>query len=113
MAGKALTDGGQLTIAGQGYQHGFGTHAPSHLRAYPAGTCTRFDTAVGVDDEAGGGSVTFQVYADGQLVHDTGPLTAGQPAQPLGLDITGVRLLHLVVTDGGDGQYADHADWAP
>jgi alpha-glucosidase len=27
------------------------------------------------------------------------------------VDVTGVRMLRLLVTDGGDGRDFDHADW--
>jgi len=37
--------------------------------------------------------------------------TAAQRLQPLQGDITGARKLFLVVTDGGNGNGVDHADW--
>lgn len=38
-------------------------------------------------------------------------LRRGEPAQTLALDVTGVDLLWLRVTDGGDGLGCDHAAW--
>ncbi len=37
--------------------------------------------------------------------------TAEKHSQPLEADISGAKVLHLVVTDGGDGSSCDHADW--
>jgi hypothetical protein len=31
---------------------------------------------------------------------------------PIDVDVSGVRMLSLRVTDGGDGRNFDHADWA-
>ncbi|WP_408630273.1 NPCBM/NEW2 domain-containing protein [Amycolatopsis mongoliensis] len=39
-------------------------------------------------------------------------MTPGLPARQLAADLSGVRVLDLVVTDCGDGTDSDHADWA-
>ncbi|MEW9515767.1 NPCBM/NEW2 domain-containing protein [Streptomyces tubercidicus] len=57
------------------------------------------------------GSVVFQIYRDGTLVADSGPMTVGQPAKRLTADLTGGTELRLVATDGGNGNNSDHADW--
>jgi beta-galactosidase len=68
---------------------------------------------VGVDDETGSaGSVTFEVWGDGTRLAQTGVLTGAAPAQRLDVDVTGVQRLELRVTDGGNGNGNDHADWA-
>ncbi len=108
-----VDDGSPITLGGTGYERGLGVHAPSHVRAYPNQTCISFRAVVGLDGEMnGGGSVVFQVYADGQLVYDSGLVLGTEAPRPVNLDITGVAVLDLVVTDGGDGPGQDHADWA-
>jgi serine/threonine-protein kinase len=110
-----IDDGGPLVLAGTTYQSGLGAHAPSHIRLYPPQGCTRFKAVVGIDGSStgpGGGTVTFQVHADGQLRHDTGVLTRDVAPTPIDVDVTGAKVLDLVVTDGGDGKDWDISDWA-
>ena len=80
---------------------------------YPNGTCTTFAAIVGVDADAGGqGSVVFSVNADGRPVYSSGVLRGSDGGRPVQVDVTNARVLDLVVTDGGDGNANDHADWA-
>lgn len=105
-------DGRPLTIAGAGYAEGLGAHAPSEIVYQLGGACSRLGVDVGVDDEVGAnGSVVFQIYRDGTEVADSGLMTVGQSAQHLTADLTGGSVLRLVVTDGGNGNNSDHADW--
>ena len=102
-----------LTIAGQTYMRGVGTHATSTYRLALNRGSERFTASVGVDDSAGGaGSVVFQVIADGKRVFSSGLMKPGQAAKRIDVDLRGVKLLQLLVTDGGDGVNFDHADWA-
>ncbi|GGP54515.1 glycoside hydrolase family 97 catalytic domain-containing protein [Saccharothrix coeruleofusca] len=106
-------DGNPLTIGAVVYPKGIGTHAPSELSVYLGGQCTTFTAAIGLDDETTSpGSVSFQVLGDDRPLHDSGVLRGRGPARPIQVDTTGVRLLTLRVTDGGDGRNFDHADWA-
>jgi len=111
--GKALGDGRPLQIAGKTYLRGLGVHALSRVTFSLGGSCSQLVADVGVDDEVGsGGSVQFQVLADGKVVAKTGTLTGADGAQHLVADLTGAKQLDLVVTDAGDGLRDDHADWA-
>jgi hypothetical protein len=66
-----------------------------------------------VDDEKdGGGTVVFQVLADGKKVFDSGVMRGKQPANKVSVSLDGVEELLLIVTDAGDGINSDHADWA-
>ncbi|AGL16766.1 beta-galactosidase [Actinoplanes sp. N902-109] len=110
---QAAGDGRPISIAGQAYPLGLGTHATSDIQLYLGGGCTRFTAAAGVDDEQnGGGSVSFQVLADGRPLVTTPVLRGGAAATPIDVDVTGAQALELVVSDGGDGNGSDHADWA-
>jgi alpha-galactosidase len=106
-------DGQPISIGGVGYDSGLGVHAVSSVRVYLGGGCTTFAAQVGVDDEKGGaGSVEFRVLGDGQELAATGVLRGGQAATPVAAGLAGVDVLELQVTDGGDGNDSDHADWA-
>ncbi|GAA3960587.1 glycoside hydrolase family 2 TIM barrel-domain containing protein [Actinoplanes auranticolor] len=110
---QGATDGNPLTIGDVVYPKGIGVHAASTVQVDLGGDCTRLRADVGVDDETGSaGSVTFEVWGDGTRLAQTGVLTGADPAQRLDVDVTGVRSLELRVTDGGNGNGNDHADWA-
>ncbi|OIJ95998.1 alpha-galactosidase [Streptomyces colonosanans] len=110
---SAAGDGHPITIGGVVYAKGLGVHADSDVAYYTGGACKTVSAHVGVDDEKGGkGTVAFEIWADGTKVASTGVMTNAMPAQPLTADVTGAQVVHLVVTDGGDGIDSDHADWA-
>jgi alpha-galactosidase len=107
------SDGNPITIGGVTYTKGVGAHAPSEIDVYVGGRCSSFSSDVGVDDEKTAfGSVVFQVWADNTKVADSGLLTVDDPAKSLTADLRGAQFLRMVVTDGGDGNNSDHADWA-
>jgi alpha-galactosidase len=108
-----VRDGGPISIHGTTYGKGLGVHAPSDVVYYLGGGCRSLSTDVGVDDETYGyGTVDFQVWKDGVKVADSGLVTAASGVKHLDADLTGGDELHLVVTDGGDGNRSDHVDWA-
>lgn len=105
--------GKPISIGGKPFAHGVGTHAASIMRVAVGGNATRFTADVGVDDSAGKqGSVEFIVAGDGKILWRSGVMTGGQAALSVDVDLAGVRVLVLQVTDGGDGASNDHADWA-
>ncbi|GAA3249475.1 NPCBM/NEW2 domain-containing protein [Streptomyces labedae] len=87
------------------------------LRNYDANARhTRLRTTVGIDDAVRnvgpeGGTSTFEVIGDGRVLFDSGVVTR-DAVREADVDVTGVRVLDLVVGDGGDGGYNDRADWA-
>ncbi|WP_136605142.1 discoidin domain-containing protein [Paenibacillus dokdonensis] len=95
------------------YGKGIGTQASSEIR-YAIGSkgYKRFTATVGIDQESGGGSVLFQVWADGTKLFDSGTMNNKTPSIPVDVNISGKRELKLVVMDAGDGNTNDHADWA-
>ncbi len=109
----AAGDGKPIAIRGQSYTKGLGVHATSDLVYTLNGAYSTFISDIGVDNETGGGgSVDFQVFADGTKIYDSGVLTGSSPVQTLNLNVNGVQSLELHVTDAGDGATLDHADWA-
>ena len=108
-------DGHPLTLHGQVFPTGVGTHSPGLLAVDLHGGSRRFTATVGIDDEvgAGRGSAEFEVLGDGQkILWRSGVMRQGQPPKAVDVDLTGVRTVILRVTTGGDGFEFDHADWA-
>ncbi|WP_329792957.1 glycoside hydrolase family 97 catalytic domain-containing protein [Lentzea sp. DG1S-22] len=106
-------DGGPLSVGGVTYAKGIGVHAPSEVSVYLGRACERFTAKIGLDDETTEpGSVVFQLTGDdGKPLYDSGIVRGKGAALPVDVDVTGVRMLGLRVTDGGDGRNFDHADW--
>lgn len=106
-------DGNALSIGGVTYAKGLGTHAPSEASVYLGRSCERLTAKIGLDDETTEpGSVVFQLYGDDKPLYDSGTIRGKGAAVPIDVDVSGVRMLSLRVTDGGDGRNFDHADWA-
>ena len=105
--------GGPLRIGGKSYPKGVGTHANSKLRVDLGGKAKRFTAQVGVNDSASGqGSVEFIVSGDSKELWRSGVMKVGQPAKCVDVNLSGVKVLTLRATDGGDGEGNDHANWA-
>lgn len=106
-------DGRVLTLQGKTYAAGYGVHALSRMTFAVGGKCRTLTADIGVDDEVGArGSVAFQVFGDGVKLYDSGTMTGDSATKSISVDVAGRRDVQLVVTDGGDGNYHDHADWA-
>lgn len=105
-----------ISMLGQVYPTGIGVASPSTVRYYLGDQCSRLTATVGIDDAVRnvgpeGGTSTFQVIGDGRVLYDSGVLTRDDLGQ-VDVDLTGVRVLDLVVGDAGDGGYNDRANWA-
>lgn len=114
VGGAAPGDGTPLSIGGQSFARGFGTHATSVIAYDLDRKAILFWSWVGIDDAVGSsGSAIFEVWADGVQLYVSGLLTGNDgPTHTGRLDVRGVSELLLVVHDGGDGALDDHADWA-
>ncbi|MFK3980050.1 NPCBM/NEW2 domain-containing protein [Micromonospora sp. NPDC050397] len=105
-----------ISMIGQVYPTGLGVASPSTVRYYLGDRCTRLTATVGLDDAVRnvgpeGATSTFQVVGDGRVLFDSGVLTRDDIRQ-VDVDLAGVRVLDLLVGDGGDGGYNDRANWA-
>ncbi len=107
-------DGNTMTIAGQTFERGFATHAVSSLTILTDGNATLFKAKVGLDDEMKGHepAVEFEVYGDGEKLWSSGIMHLGDSAKVCSVVLTDVKKVELVVADGGNGNYYDHANWA-
>ncbi|WP_133161843.1 NPCBM/NEW2 domain-containing protein [Deinococcus koreensis] len=106
-------DGRTLSLGGKTYTRGYGVHAGSQLSFSIGGRCSALAADIGVDDEVGGnGSVVFQILGDGVKLYDSGTMTGATATKSIRVDVTGRSTVTLVVTDAGNGNAYDHADWA-
>ena len=107
-------EGHPLTIQGRAFERGLGVHSAFKLFVSVGGQAKRFRAWVGVDDEVRDGtpaSVEFLVLGDGQVLFESGVMRAADEARAVDVSIEGVEILCLVVTEGGDNNRFDHADW--
>ncbi|MFD7417198.1 NPCBM/NEW2 domain-containing protein [Kitasatospora purpeofusca] len=107
-------DNGPLVVGGTKYLTGLGAHSDFETVYDLAGAATRFQSVVGLSTQAGvtAGTVVFQVFKDGTKVFDSGVLKRSSAARSVDVDLTGAQKLRLVVTDAGDGNTSDEANWA-
>src|SRR5262249_44263965 len=123
--------GTPIQLGATQYRRGVGTHADAQIEYDLAGQYNRFTAIAGVDannagdiDPSPGGpalqqhlagrnaTMQFEVWADGRLIWQSGPMTSADAAQPIDLDVTGVRTLRLIVCSMNDNIDYAHADWA-
>lgn len=90
---------------------GIGTHAPAELVwAVPAGA-SWFTCWFGVAAERGpNGSITLEAWCDGERRFVSPLQRGGMEPGFVVVPVAGQQRLRLVVTDGGDGNGADHAN---
>lgn len=94
------------------YRHGIGTHANSSQLYDIGGHFKTFSFDYGIDTESGPkGSVTFEVWGDGKKLFGSGNVGRYDLPRHADVDVTGITLLELKVTDAKDGITDDHADW--
>ncbi len=101
---KKANDGQVIKLDGVSYSSGLGVNATSSVSFNLNGDYLQFVSDIGIDDEVGDkGSVVFQVFGDGIKLFDSGKMTGSSPTQSIDIDVTGVNILKLVVTNAGDG----------
>ena len=104
--------GASLKVGTESFANGIGTFARSLLEFPLNGQFRRFTAKAGVDAVTEGrGSVVFEIYGDGKKLWNSPTLSGLDAPKEIDLDLTGVDRLRLVVTDAGDGNKFDVADW--
>ena len=104
--------GGPLAVGQTRFANGIGVFAQSLLEVPLNGQFARFAAKVGVDAVTEGrGSVVFEVYGDGKKLWASPILSGLDEAKAVEADVRGINRLRLVVTDAGDGNKFDAADW--
>lgn len=106
-----LTDENNQVVS---YERGIGAHSNSTI-IYDLSdkNADYFTSYVGVDRQMYGsvGSISFEVFVDGEKKFDSGLMNSRDPQKYIEVDINGAKELKLVVTDGGNGNGSDHATW--
>ena len=111
-------DGHPLSVGGQAFDHGLGTHAGSTLYLDLHGSAQRFTARVGVDDEVrdhpdvGRHPPAFAAVGDGKPLFRSGPMRVADAAKPVDVDLHGVKTLVLSVAPAAAEITDCHADWA-
>jgi hypothetical protein len=112
-----LNVSGQTLMVG-GYQtnNGIGTHANSRLVYNLNGQYSTFSGSVGRDDAAdncGCGTMKLQfiIKADGATLFTSNLLGTADGKQAFSVNVAGKNNIELIVNDGGDQPWGDHADW--
>ncbi len=107
-----------LSIGGQAFSHGIGSHASSALHIDLGGTAEKFSAMVGVDDEvkhdakAVNFPVEFTVFGDNKVLFSSGPMHISDHAKAVNVDLHGVKHLVLALSPLGEGITFCHGDWA-
>jgi hypothetical protein len=101
-----------LQVARKTFQSGIGILANSRLEVRNDGY-RRFATKVGVDDSATDkiNAVTFSVYGDGKPLAESHPMKWGMTAEPIDVDVSGVKVLELVARSGATANEALSVTW--
>lgn len=101
-----------LSIAGNRFEHGLGTHADSFIRLRIDKPGRTFSGACGIDDSGGhGGRATFRIRDDaGQVLFESGEARGGEPARQFSVAIVGREQLILEVQKVESIDFA-HGDW--
>lgn len=105
-------DGRHIKIGATEYEHGLICHAISRVVVRLPAPGKRFDAIVGVDTNAGGGSIIFSVKVDGKEAFRSDVMHCSQPGVRVSVDLNGARSFTIEAGDAGDGITCDHADWA-
>ena len=94
------------------FNRGLGTQAFTELSFANAKNFDRFNATVGIDAETQGrGDCQMVLRGDGIELWSKRVRGDGDPEE-LDIDITGMKVISLVVYPGEDFDLADHADWA-
>ena len=107
-----------MSIAGQAYEHGVGTHAGSAWWFELDGNAQKFIATVGVDDEvkrdarARAATVEFKVVGERGVLWRSGDMRVGDAAKRAEVDLSGHKRVGLIVSATGDRIDFTHANWA-
>jgi len=112
IAGKSV-EGKPMFLGGKHFERGVGSHAPGALYVSLDGNTRRFQALLGINDSVGHrGSASVNIYGDGTELFSSGIFRGGDPPISVDIDVTGIRLLTMVMNHGGDNMDFDHVNWA-
>ncbi len=91
------------------FKGGLLVHSHSEVTYFLNQSFTSFETTIVLGYQA---SVTFEIHGDGKRLFDSGKVTNKSESRDVQVDVSGVRELKLVVTEGGNGWGGDWVLWA-
>lgn len=91
------------------FERGLHVHSHSEVIYFLNRSFTSFETTIVPGYQA---SVTFEIHGDGKRLFDSGKVTNRSESRDIHVDVSGVRELKLVVTEGGNGWGGDWVLWA-
>ena len=95
-----------IRVGGQRFESGLYAHAVSSYKFNLGGNWKTFKSGYGIQDKMPG-SVVFVVLGDGKELFRS-PLIRDHTLRRLEVNVTGVKILELIVEDNGNHNY----DWA-
>jgi hypothetical protein len=100
--------GRSLTLDGKSFAHGWSLASSTEMEFRLPEGFPHFTALVGIDPAAqrGQGLAELKLFGDGKEIW-TGKLSFQSPAQKIEVDMTGVKLLKMVVTDGDRREFGD------
>lgn len=119
-AGKAIANQSMwktpLSIAGEKFDRGVGTHAASVFRIKLDGKTVSFKASAGIDDSAPEhelkqASAEFIILGDDKIIWRSGIMHAGEKAKQIDISVKGIKSLILRVDHAGDGIAGDRTNW--
>ena len=107
------SQGDELSIAGKRYPWGIGVHADSRLAFDLGKRFQQFRADIGIATRIGNrGSVIYEVLGDGKSLYRSRVVTGREPKPiEVSVPVTGVERLTLQVTNSGDLDLGDVANW--
>ncbi len=105
--------GNPLRIAGTVFERGLGTHAGSKFTLTLEGKAVRIEGLAGIDEGIfpEKGSAEFLIIADGEILWKSGIMDRTMQAKAFSIDLSGKQTCELLVFDGDDNIFSDHANW--
>lgn len=93
-------------------RNGIGVNSTSKLMIKVDGFAKRIHGIVGVDDCSNQvGSVVFYILGDRKVLWSSGIMHKGDSAMSFNVDLSGIKVIGMLVTDAQDGISYDYADW--
>ncbi len=113
--------GGTIELSGQKFHKGIGVIPHTEIAFYLGGKFKKFQSYIGLDDEVRrryqnsstmiGGSVVFKVLLDNEPVYTSSTLYWFSPPQSVDIDVTGKKVITLIVSFAENGGINDMANW--
>jgi alpha-galactosidase len=119
-AGKPVIDINKnkkpLSIGKDVFEKGIGTRVKSYVWINLAGGSERFMAYTGVDNDTAPGSVIsthrFKIYGDGKPLWQSAPMSYGDAAEKVDIDVRAIKTLILEVINIGENNSNLQMDWA-